>query len=505
MTQRDRLLVVDGDPDDRALAAFLLASRLPRFHVLAIGDPLRLAEELEHDGIQAVICELELPWSDGLAVAEAVKGRQPACAFVVFTHAGREADVAAGIVRGVDGFAAKTSRGYLHLADTVQQAVARNAGGRGRIAVHPDLERLVETLAAGTFAAAVDGAIVAASPGAVRAFGAEREDDLIGRTLSALSTADDDAERLRACLARGEPFERTELRIAGSAGEPAWVRIAAVPILDTEAATWCWEGIVQDITQFRQAEATLASRARALAASNAELDAFASAVSHDLQEPLHLVQRYGEMLSERSGERLDDASRRHLEHLLDSSRRMQSMIDDLLELARVSTRGRDFVPVSLEDAVAEASARLRAAIEESGAEVDVAALPTVHADRTQMVQLFQNLIGNAIKFRGASAPRVRVLANAASNGWEITVADNGPGIPSEDHARVFDMFQRLHTTAEAPGTGMGLAICKRIVERHGGAIRVDSRPGAGAAFTFSLPSEPSQARATATAQGAMHG
>lgn len=504
MSERDRLLVVDGDDSDRALTAFLLATRLPRLDVVEVADPMQLAEELEHSAVRCVVSEIALPWGSGLQVAEAVKRLRPDCAFVVFAHPGCEAQVAAGVDRGVDGFATKTSSGFLWLADTVQRAMARAAGQTDRRNRPTRLHRLVESLAAGTFTSAADGTVIEASATATRVLGAERESDLVGRSLPSLLVADVEADALRERLAEGRPFDRFEARVSGQDGNAAWVWISALPAGDLASAALHWDGIVQDITPFRRVEDDLDARARDLATSNAELSGLASAVSHDLQEPLHLIARYGEMLLERSGEALDEAARRHLGHLLDSAHRMQGMIDDVLELARVDTRGRSFAATGLGDAVAEALARLRAAIEETAAVVDVGPLPTVRADHAQMVQLFQNLVGNAIKFHGERPPHVRIRSARTARGWEISVADDGIGIPPEQHQRVFGLFQRLHTAEEYPGTGMGLAICKRIVERHGGSIRVDSAPGTGATFTFSLPVSP-RVPAPGPPQGATHG
>ena len=167
--------------------------------------------------------------------------------------------------------------------------------------------------------------------------------------------------------------------------------------------------------------------------------------------------------------------------------RMQRMIDDILAYSRVSTRGQDPEPVPLASAVENAVENQKVAIDKSGATVSWGALPTLAADPAQMTQLFQNLIGNAIKFRGDEAPRVNISAEENRDDWVIRVSDNGIGIPPEQHERIFEMFQRLHTESEFPGTGIGLAICARVVKRHGGRIWVESEPGEGATFHIQLP------------------
>ncbi len=210
------------------------------------------------------------------------------------------------------------------------------------------------------------------------------------------------------------------------------------------------------------------------------------ALSHDLQEPAQLVVRYARLLADTHGEALGEQGREHLELLAGSARRMQAMIQQVLEYTRLGTARRE--PVALDEAADEALANLRATLEESGAEIERdGPLPTVVADRGQMVQLFQNLIGNAVKFRSEAPPRVRLDAERVDGHWEIRVTDNGIGIDPRHHQRVFELFQRLHPASRYPGTGIGLALCRRIAEAHGGAIRVESAPTRGSRFTVELP------------------
>lgn len=213
------------------------------------------------------------------------------------------------------------------------------------------------------------------------------------------------------------------------------------------------------------------------------------AVTHDLQEPLQLVIRYTRLLDERFRDRLDADGARCLEHLTASADRMQEMIDDLLTYSRVGSEACTVERVALDEVIDAALETLQGILEETGARVTRSALPTVRADRSQMVRLFQNLLGNAIKFRGAEPPEVHVGAHRRDGGWDLTVRDNGIGIPPADQERIFQPFQRLHAVEEYPGTGVGLALCRRIAEIHGGELTVDSAPGAGATFTLTLPPE----------------
>ena len=243
----------------------------------------------------------------------------------------------------------------------------------------------------------------------------------------------------------------------------------------------------QEIQERRRAEKLLAEQARELARSNADLEQFASVASHDLQEPLRMVASYTQLLGKRYRNRLDGDADEFMGFIVDGALRMQRLINDLLTFSRVGSRGKGFQPVDLATSVAQVRINLRAAIDESGARISTGTLPVVNADATQMEQLLQNLIGNAIKFRKGPAPRVHIDARREDAAWRIEVQDDGIGIDARYAERIFVIFQRLHTAAEYPGTGIGLAICKKIVERHGGQIGVQSTPGEGTSFSFTLP------------------
>jgi PAS domain S-box-containing protein len=247
---------------------------------------------------------------------------------------------------------------------------------------------------------------------------------------------------------------------------------------------------IRDITARKQVEERLRAAAAELARSNAELEQFAYVASHDLQEPLRMVASYTQLLARRYKGQLDQDADEFIEFAVDGARRMQELINDLLTFSRVGTRPLELETLTTGRVVDQVIGDLAGAIGDTHASVTRDDdLPTLRADRTQLRQLFQNLIANGIKFhRPGEAPRVHVSATREPMAWRFGVSDNGIGIEPQYLERIFALFQRLHSRADYPGTGIGLAICRKIVERHGGQMRVRSEPGHGTTFEFTLPS-----------------
>ncbi|MDO8567634.1 MAG: ATP-binding protein, partial [Dehalococcoidales bacterium] len=313
--------------------------------------------------------------------------------------------------------------------------------------------------------------------------------DVLGKELETLFPEEkqESMDYIRRAVA-GERWEAVEIPILRADGSVRTVLWNSATLYGTDGKTavaTIAQG--QDITERKLAEVTLQNTSDELARSNAELEHFAYVASHDLQEPLRMISSYVQLLANRYRGKLDNDADEFINYATDGAARMQRLINDLLAYSRVGTRGKPFEEMSLEDSLSQALDNLTMRIKESGAAVTHDPLPVVYGDSGQITQVFQNLIDNAIKFHGEKPPRIHISAQAKEGECVCSVRDNGIGIDPQYNGKLFALFQRLHTRREYPGTGIGLAICKRIVERHGGKIWVKSEPGAGATFYFTIP------------------
>ena len=298
------------------------------------------------------------------------------------------------------------------------------------------------------------------------------------------------AEAYRAYAAGEVPQYRAEFRLRGRDGWRWILSIGQFVNWNAAGKPTRMLGTHIDISDRRQAEATLQQLNADLAASNSELEQFAYVASHDLQEPLRLIANYTQLLAEDYRGKLDPDADEYIHFIVDSATRLQQLIQDLLAFCRVGSRGHDFQTVDCADALQEACRNLQLAITENQACLTCGTLPAIQADRSQLVQIWQNLIGNAIKFRSDEPPHIQVAAERQNGAWQFSLRDNGIGIGRQHAERIFEVFQRLHPRHDYDGTGIGLAICRRIVERHGGKIWVTPNPDGGSTFYFVLPDRP---------------
>lgn len=339
----------------------------------------------------------------------------------------------------------------------------------------------------------LEGTVLFASPQTWVLLGLSASEELIGKSVFDY-VIEGDRRRLAANMsqvAEGEIRRGTEYTALRGDGTTVLAEASSVVIRDSQGQPKALMAVIRDITARKQAEAALKT-AEELARSNRDLDQFASMISHDLQEPLRTVRGFVQLLQKKYANRLDAEADSFIEYAVDGTKRMETMIRDLLAYARAGTRSRVPLPIDAGAALRQALDNLRESIQEVGADVTHGELPAVHADRSQLAQLFQNLLGNALKFRGETSPKIHVDACREGDYWRFSVRDNGIGIDSKFHAQIFEVFQRPPTRKRYGGSGIGLAICKKIVERHGGRIWVESEPGRGATFLFTLPARVTQ-------------
>jgi PAS domain S-box-containing protein len=373
---------------------------------------------------------------------------------------------------------------------------------------------LVEGIPAVTFMAALDEGVneLYVSPQIEALLGFSQQEWLENPILWYTQLHADDRQRWHTEFARtcatGEPF-RSVYRLLSRSGEVVWVHGEAKLVRDDDGLPLFLQGVAFDITGIKHAEEELKAlnrtleqrvadrtavaeeRAQELARSNAALEQFGYVVAHDLRQPLRTMKSYIQKLAEHYQGQFDELAGSYVTRSINDADRMRVLIDDLLAYSRVRTQGKEPAPTDCGAALAAAWANLQAAIEESGAVVTADWLPTVLADATQLVQLFQNLVANAMKFQAGQPPSIHVSARREGDFWVIAVADNGIGIEAQYLQRIFGLGERLHTTSKYPGNGIGLATCEKIVQRHGGRIWASSPAlGQGSTFSFTLPAVP---------------
>lgn len=335
------------------------------------------------------------------------------------------------------------------------------------------------------------------NPEAVKKLGGSSPADFIGQSPLSLLPPEDRSigrQRIQTFYETREPVPLMDQRLLRLDNETIYAEMTAANInFEGQPAA---QVVFRDVTARKRMEAALEAQAWELARSNADLEQFAYLASHDLQEPLRMITGFLKLLERRYRDQLDDPAQEYVDLAMDGARRMQDMIRALLDLSRVTTRGRELAPTDCEALLEQVLSDLQVSIRESDATITYDPLPTVLGDKVQLGQVFQNLLGNAIKFAGEEGPRIHVSAHKESTPegsyWRLSVSDKGIGIDPAHSERIFEIFQRAHGDAYA-GLGMGLALCQKIVRRHGGRIWVESQPGDGATFYFTVPAVPPNA------------
>lgn len=454
----ERILIVEDSPTQSAELSFILEAE--GFAVEAAPDGAKALSRLASERFDLVLSDIVMPGMSGYELCRAIKSdaRLRGLPVILLTSLSDVTDILQGLEHGADNYVTKPYDA-VYLAGRIRQTLAEKAraaeaGAEADVAVFRG-----QRFAVTSDKAQILGFLLSAFEDFVRAKAREQESRLA-------------AERQRMAA------EGARLREE---------RILAEKAREEELARTLAQKVEERTAELVLANEELRRKAEELSRSNAELEQFARVASHDLQEPLRTISSYARLLRRRYQGALGKDGEEFLSFIDGGASRMEGLIKGVLSLARVGSGVPARAPFEAEAALAQALENLQAAIRESDAEVTHGPLPSVVGDKKQVAQLFQNLVGNALKYRGTEAPRVRVEATRTKEGWLFSVRDNGIGIEPRYADRVFLLFQRLHTQQEIPGTGIGLALCKKIVEQHGGRIWVESAPGAGATFFFTLP------------------
>lgn len=482
-----RILIVDDQLHDLELATLLLEREFDSAQLQQVADAVTFATALGAEPFDLVISERRPAWAEGAGVIAALRRCFPRAALILFSREADPADDLAATRLGLDYALQKSSSGFLQLPLVAQRLLGRGADAPEASAT----ASLIQRLPVGLLRVDPQGHRLITLNGACRRLlRLEGVPEGSEPSLPELLAPGVERESLDRALESGEPVTGLDIPLRAAAGPQAWLRISLWPA-EPGTGKGC-EGMLWDAGESRRELQRLSSESERLVRSNKDLERFAYVVSHDLQQPLGYISRYANLLADGYLAQLDNDAQRYLTRIVEASERLQQMVDDVLAYSRLSSRGGAFAMVDFSDLADAAVAELETRFAETNGTCRREALPRLRADAAQIQQLFTNLFSNALKFHGEDPPRIRVSATQDGDYWRFCVADNGIGMRPEDRERVFEMFQRLHGEDEYPGTGIGLAICRGIVERHGGSIWAESAPGQGSRFWFTIPTTPTE-------------
>ena len=482
-----RVLWADDNADMRIYVSRLLGGR---FDLEVLPDGRAALDAARAHKPDLVLADVMMPGLDGFALLREIRADPRLSEIPVIllsARAGEEARIE-GLQAGADDYLTKPFSSRELLA-VVQSHVRQSRFRREAVEALRQADRNARLLAAivessddAIISKDLNGVITSWNQGAERLFGYTAA-EAVGQSITILIPPEriEEETRILASLRRGERVDHFETIRITKGGSRIHVSLTISPIKDAEGRIVGASKVVRDITAWKQQEA-------ALTHANADLQQFAYAASHDLQEPLRTVTAYTQLLELNLSEQIGDRGREFVRYIVEASTRMHNLLHDLRIYLQISTAGHE--PPEETDAgemVEKALQNLEASITESGASVTFAGLPRVRMPAFELEHVFQNLIGNAIRYRSSAPPRVNIAASRRGEDWVFSVQDNGIGIAPQFQKQIFDIFRRLHSQSEYPGTGMGLAICQRSLERHGGKIWVESEPDKGSTFYFMIP------------------
>jgi len=487
MSSLPRILLIDDHGSDRELASVVLTREFNRVDIVQVGSATEFSAAIAAGLFGLVITEADLEWSEGLEVIELIRDFRPDCPIILFTSSAETELWNDALRLHVDGYVSKSTKGFVELPAAVRAALFRARRRALATAKDAPYRRLVEGLPVGVVVSTPSGEILEANPAFAAMLGLASPEAMSRRSFTEFFAQSTMASNWLSQLEASRTVGNLDVQLKRTDRRFMWVRISSWAVEDGRTGVRQIQSIIEETEEFHAARSELARRSQALARSNSELEQFAYVVSHDMQQPLGMISSYLELLEGSVSDKLDNEARDYLDRVIRGADRMQEMVDAVLGYARVDTRGGEFAAVDLTAIVNGVVEELEEMIETAKATVTHDDLPTVVADAAQLHQLLHNLLTNAIKFVGAHPPHIHLSAVQDDSEWKVSVRDNGIGMEPDTAERIFIMFQRLHTQDEYPGTGIGLAICKRIVERHGGRIWVESHPHRGSTFVFTLP------------------
>ena len=491
LTIGPRILLLDENVQDRALAATVLSRHLPEARLDEVEHAADFARALGAGHFDVLISEFHLSWSDGAKLLSAVRDSHPEIPVLFFCASAEVQEVVEAMKGGVADFLFKTSTGYLRLPRAVEEALDLARQRRLVARSEPWLQTLLDRANIGVFRSTLDERLVESNPALLRLLGANSVHEALQLDLPAPHFRPEGPDSLLDRLSEQGELQSRQVEVRRPDGSKVWLSLTEVLLLDVDGDIVV-DVLVQDVSHHQRGLNELQRQVESLERTNARLGEFASIASHELQEPLRIVEKYGALAAESSDSEMSAEQREALDFVRGGARRMRNLVEDLLQFSRLETEARAFEACDCNSLVEEAAKSLLAAVEESEARIEREGLPTVLGDRAQLVQLLQNLLANAVKFRGDAAPQIHISAERKGDEWVFSVEDNGIGIDPRHSQEIFKLFHRLQP--ELPGTGIGLALCQRIVERHGGRIWVDSHPGRGSTFFFTLPEAGAEVR-----------
>ena len=484
-----RLLLIDDAPNDRLLTVRELNREFTKIDIIEITKATDLVPVLTTNRFDLVITDYQLHWSNGIAILREVKSRYKDCPVIMFTNTGSEEVAVEAMKAGLDDYIIKSPRHFVRLVVAVRSILERVAAKRQVFRLENRLQFLLNQLNVGVFRTTPEGRLLESNSAFLRLLGLNKSAEKAGINLNQLFWMSNKPTALS--------NESREIQLPQANGEPKWVLLTQT-LNTTEAETYI-DRLLEDITERKYAETALqqlneslemrvTQRTAELEEINASLKEFAYVVSHDLSAPLRTIQGFAQALRNDYSEQLDTTAHEYLCRIMAASEKLSILISDLLSYSQLNRTRLRLEPVNLGEILAEALNQLAAEIQIRNAQVTIIEpLPIVIGTPSILLQVLINLLSNAVKFvESGKQPQVRIYARATGEFVRLWVEDNGIGIPNEQQAQIFGVFERLHGEETYPGTGMGLAIVRKAVERMSGTLGVESQVGRGSRFWISL-------------------